>query len=128
MARKPEPAGDERAKSRRIGALAGLLPFLRPYRLLVAGAIAALVATATVSLILPIAVRRVVDGFNEGAGLLDQYFTAALIIAAALALGTGLRYYLVTRLGERVVADIRRAVFDRVIGLSPAFFERVMTG
>jgi len=128
MARKPEPAGDERAKSRRIGALAGLLPFLLPYRLLVAGAIAALVATATVSLILPIAVRRVVDGFNEGAGLLDQYFTAALIIAAALALGTGLRYYLVTRLGERVVADIRRAVFDRVIGLSPAFFERVMTG
>jgi len=128
MARKPEPAGDERAKSRRIGALAGLWPFLAPYRLLLGGAIAALVATATVSLMLPIAVRRVVDGFNEGAALLDQYFTAALIIAGALALGTGLRYYLVTRLGERVVADIRRAVFDRVIGLSPAFFERVLTG
>ncbi|MCA3479430.1 MAG: ATP-binding cassette domain-containing protein, partial [Rhodobacter sp.] len=49
-------------------------------------------------------------------------------IAALLALGTGLRYYLVTRLGERVVADIRRALFDRVVGLSPAFFERIMTG
>ena len=43
-------------------------------------------------------------------------------------LGTGLRYYLVTRLGERVVADIRRALFDRVMGMSPAFFERIMTG
>ncbi|MFN7053506.1 MAG: ABC transporter transmembrane domain-containing protein, partial [Gemmobacter sp.] len=50
------------------------------------------------------------------------------VIAAALALGTGARYYLVTRLGERVVADIRRALFDRLAGLSPAFFERIMTG
>ena len=45
-----------------------------------------------------------------------------------LAVGTGARYYLVTRLGERVVADIRRAVFDRVIGMSPAFYENLMTG
>ena len=45
-----------------------------------------------------------------------------------LAVGTGLRYYLVTRLGERVVADIRKAVFDRMIGMSPAFYERLMTG
>ena len=43
-------------------------------------------------------------------------------------MGTGLRYYLVTRLGERVVADIRKAVFDRMIGMSPAFYERIMTG
>ena len=128
MARQPKPAGEDRAGSRRIGALGALLPFLRPYRALVAGALAALVLTATISLILPLAVRRVVDGFGEGAELLDFYFAAALGIALALAIGTGLRYYLVTRLGERVVADIRRAVFDRVIGLSPAFFERIMTG
>ena len=60
--------------------------------------------------------------------ILDRYFLAALGVAAALALGTGLRYYLVTRLGERVVADIRKAVFDRVIGMSPTFFEKIMTG
>ena len=84
--------------------------------------------TASISLILPLAVRRVVDGFNEGAELLDYYFTAALVIAGLLALGTGLRYYLVTRLGERVVADIRKAVFARVMGISPAFYERVLTG
>lgn len=119
----------ERALSRKVGALWGLVPFLRPYRRLLILAALALVLTASVSLMLPIAVRRVVDGFNaDNASLLDQYFTAALGIAALLALGTGLRYYLVTRLGERVVADIRRALFDRVVGLSPAFFERIMTG
>ncbi len=119
---------ESRAKSRRIGALAGLLPFLAPYRLTVAVAGAALVVTASVSLILPMAVRQVVDGFNADVALLDRYFGLALLIAAVLALGTGVRYYFVTRLGERVVADIRRAIFDRVMAMSPAYFERVMTG
>jgi ATP-binding cassette subfamily B protein len=119
----------DRDKSRRVGALAALWPFLKPYRALLAAALCALVLTAMVSLTLPLAVRRVVDGFETSAAqLLDQYFLAALAIAGLLALGTGLRYYLVTRLGERVVADIRKAVFDRVIGMSPAFYERIMTG
>ena len=92
-------------------------------------ALFALSATACVSLILPMAVRRVVDNFNTSDGaLLDLYFSAALGIAGLLAIGTALRYALVTRLGERVVADIRKAVFGRVIGLSPSFYERVMTG
>ena len=128
MARSPQNLPD-RAPSKRVKALAGLKPFLAPYRGLIIGAGAALTLTAGVSLILPLAVRRVVDNFNtDAAGLLDQYFTVAMVIAAALALGTGLRYYLVTRLGERVVADIRKAMFDRVLGQSPAFFERVLTG
>ena len=115
--------------SRRIGVLRALWPFLRPYRGLIAAAAAALVLTAMVSLALPLAVRRVVDNFRDGeAALLDRYFLAALGIAGLLALGTGLRYALVTRLGERVVADIRRAVFDRTIGMSPHFFETIMTG
>ncbi|SFE83083.1 ABC transporter transmembrane domain-containing protein [Roseivivax sediminis] len=131
MARNSAPAKaqEEREKSRRVGALARLSPFLAPYRLLVLGAIAALVATAVISLILPLAVRRVVDNFEgPDAELLDQYFLAALGIAGLLALGTALRYALVTRLGERVVADIRKATFDRVISLSPAFYESVLTG
>ncbi|MFZ5751377.1 MAG: ABC transporter transmembrane domain-containing protein [Pseudomonadota bacterium] len=128
MARRPQVQLEERDVSKRIGSLRALGPFLRPYRTLVVAAGLALVLTASVSLILPLAVRRVVDGFNEGAALLDQYFLAAVGIAAALAVGTGARYYFVTRLGERVVADIRKAVFDRVIGMSPAFFERILTG
>ena len=60
--------------------------------------------------------------------LLDQYFLALLVVAIVFAGGAALRFYLVTRLGERVVADIRKAVFDRMIGMSPAFYERIMTG
>ncbi len=119
---------EDRPTSKRVAALSALWPFLRPYRGLAILAIAALVLTASISLILPLAVRRVVDNFGAGGGLLDQYFGAALVIVALLALGTAARYYLVTRLGERVVADIRKAVFARVITLSPGFFERVMTG
>ncbi len=128
MARRPEAAVEDRATSKKIGSLGSLWPFVRPYRGLAVLAGLALVATAAISLTLPLAVRRIIDGFNQGFGLLDQYFGAALIIAALLALGTGARYYFVTRLGERVVADIRKAVFDRVIGMSPRFFERIMTG
>lgn len=120
---------EEREGSREIRVLGALWPFMRPYRVLMFAATCALVLTAGLSLTLPLAVRRVVDNFriSENA-LLNQYFMAALAIAALLAVGTGLRYALVTRLGERVVADIRKAVFDRVIGMSPAFFEKVMTG
>ncbi|RMA41789.1 ABC transporter transmembrane domain-containing protein [Rhodophyticola porphyridii] len=125
----PTQSVEEREKSKRIGSLRALVPFLAPYRLMLGAAVGALVLTAIVSLTLPLAVRRVVDGFEtESAELLDKYFLAALGIAALLAIGTGLRYYLVTRLGERVVADIRKAVFDRMIGMSPAFYERIMTG
>ena len=122
-------APEERPRSRRIGALAGLAPFLAPYRLLLAAALVALTVTAALSLILPMAVRRVVDEFNGGdVALMDSYFAAAVGIAALLAVGSALRFYLVSRLGERVVADIRKAVYDKVIGMSPGFFERIMTG
>jgi ATP-binding cassette, subfamily B, bacterial len=120
---------EDREQSRAVSPLIGLVPFLRPYRALLWGAFAALVATATLSLALPLAVRRVVDNFfAEDVRLINLYFAAAIGIAALLALGTAARYYLVTRLGERVIADVRRAIYDRVIGMSPAFYERIMTG
>ena len=112
MARNPTITAD-RPTTKRIGALRALWPFVRPYRALLVAALVALGVTAGISLVLPLAVRRVVDGFDAGAQLLDQYFGAALAIVALLAVGTGLRYYLVTRLGERVVADIRKAVQRR---------------
>ena len=122
-------ANVEREKSKQIGVLGALWPYMRPYCLLMIAAICALVLTAMISLTLPLAVRRVIDNFNSAdSAILDQYFLAAIGIAALLAVGTGLRYALVTRLGERVVADIRKAVFDRVIGMSPSFYENVMTG
>ena len=102
MARnQPAPTTEEeRETSRDIGVLGALWPFMRPYRLLMFAATCALVLTAGLSLTLPLAVRRVVDNFRVSeSALLNQYFLAALVIAAMLALGTGLRYALVTRLG-----------------------------
>ncbi|MDA9613166.1 ABC transporter transmembrane domain-containing protein [Paracoccaceae bacterium] len=119
----------DRSKSKKISALKELWPFLKPYKLIILIAFLALTLTAAVSLILPLAVRRVVDTFISGNTLiLDQYFLAAIGIAGLLSVGTALRYALVTRLGERVVTDIRKAVFGRVIHLSPQFFEKIMTG
>ena len=129
MAEAPKLATQERARSKEIGALTALWPFMRPYGWMIALAGTALVITAMMSLILPLAVRRVIDNFETAdTNLLDGYFGAAMGIVAVLAIGTALRYYFVTRLGERVVADIRVAVFDRMIGMSPAFYEKVMTG
>ena len=119
----------ERAKAGTIGPLRGLWPFVRPYRGILWAAVAALTVTAGLSLSLPLAVRRVIDNFfAELLEIVDAYFLAALGIAALLAIGTAARFYLVTRLGERVIADIRRAIYDRVIGMSPGFYERIMTG
>ena len=121
--------GEDREKARTVGPLRGLWPYVRPYRPMLWGALAALCVTAIVSLSLPIAVRRVVDNFfAESLLLVDSYFAAALGIAALLAAGTAARFYLVTWLGERVIADIRRGIYDRVVGLSPGFYEKIMTG
>ena len=132
MARTPNSAADEteeRASSKQVGVLRALVPYFSPYKPLVILALIALTITASVSLVLPVAARRVIDGFVMGdVTLLNQYFLGAIIVAAIFALGTGLRYYVVTRLGERVVADIRKAIFARMIGMSPAYFEKLMTG
>ncbi|OAN77431.1 ABC transporter [Jannaschia sp. EhC01] len=118
-----------RQGSRRIGILRALVPFLRPHRTLIGAAAMVLLVTTLVSLALPLIVRRLVDHFNAGSfELLDRYFVIGLIGVAALAVGSALRFYLVARLGEHVVMDLRNAVFSRVIGLSPAFYETTMTG
>lgn len=119
---------NERAFSKKVGTLKGLLPFVRPYRKLVILALIALTLTAGVSLLLPLALRRVIDHFNDKQSILDAYFLIAIAMAGIFALGAAYRYYLVTSLGEKVVSDIRRAVFSRVIGLSPSFYEKTLTG
>lgn len=120
---------EDRPSSKKVGVLRALIPYFAPYKFLVILALLALVITATVSLTLPVAARKVIDGFSAGNyTLLNQYFLAAVGIAAIFALGTGLRYYIVTRLGERVVADLRSAIFSRMIGMSPAYYEALMTG
>jgi ATP-binding cassette subfamily B protein len=114
----------------RLKPLAGLWPYVRRYRGLVAGACVALVVAALATLAVPIAVRRIIDfGFSaDRIGLIDQYFTVAIGIVAVLAVASALRYYLVTVLGERVVADLRADVFAHLTALSAAFFDTAKTG
>ena len=120
---------EERAKSKNIGPLRQLFPFLYPYAGMLWGALGALIITAGLSLAFPLVVRGVVDGFSESdLANIDHVFVYAILLAGAMAFATAIRFYLVTRLGERVIADIRKAIYDKVIGMSPAFYERIMTG
>jgi ATP-binding cassette subfamily B protein len=110
--------------------LAKLLPFLKPYRRVIAAAVAFLIVAAAASLAMPAGVRVMIDhGFSkENAALIDRGFLMLLGVAVVLGAATALRFYCVTWLGERVVADIRKAVFDHVLSLSPEFFEVSRTG
>ena len=118
-----------REKSKNLISLSGLFQFFLPYKVNLFFATSTLILTAALSLVLPLAVRGIVDSFSsESIQLTNKYFLVAVIIAGCLALGTAARYYLVTRLGERIVADIRVAVFTKVIHMSPEFFEKILTG
>lgn len=119
---------EERPTGKKVSALRALWPFMRPYRANIFAAGFALVFTAMVSLSLPITARLIVDSFGVAGSEISDHFITMLSVAVLLACGTAMRYYLVTRLGERVVADIRKGVFNRMISMSPAFYERIMTG
>ena len=115
---------------KRLRPLRGLLPFLAPYHLVILAALAALLAAATATLGMPIAVRYVIDAGSDGAtaAVVDRYFLALFGLAAATACFASLRFYLVSWLGERVVADIRSTVFRHVLKMSPSFFEVTRSG
>ena len=121
---------EERPKARSLRPLATLWPFIRRYRGTLVAALAALVVAAVAMLALPVALRYLIDrGFADGdIGTINRYF--AWFLAAAVVFGgfAALRYYLVSWLGERVVADIRTAVYDRVIRMDPLFFEVTRVG
>ncbi|MEX0808240.1 MAG: ABC transporter transmembrane domain-containing protein [Dongiaceae bacterium] len=120
----------DRAATRDLGQLRLLLHFLKPYRRQLAGALLALTVAAVTVLALGQGLRDLVDhGFAAGNPReLDRAVIVLFGVTVLLAVSTFARYYLVTWVGERVVNDLRRAVFDRVIRLSPAFFELTRTG
>ncbi len=114
----------------KIQPLLRLLPLLRPYRARVALALIALLLASAATLIIPIAAGRVVDhGFSaQNAALINQYFAFMFVVVALLAVGSAMRFYYVMWLGERVVADIRDALFKHLMELTPSFFETQKTG
>ena len=110
--------------------LASLLPYIGRYRWRALSALGALIVAALTTLVVPVAVRRMIDfGFTaRGVALIDSYFLVMIGVAAVLAIASALRYFLVTTLGERVVADLRGDVFAHITSLSSAFFDEARTG
>src|SRR5262245_58875722 len=121
------PAAERGTKLR---PLASLIPYVRRYRGRAMAAFLALIVAALATLAVPIAVRRMIDfGFTqEGLNLIDSYFSVMIAVAAVLALASAARYYLVTTLGERIVADLRTQVFAHLTALSIPFFDQTKTG
>jgi ATP-binding cassette subfamily B protein len=117
-----------------LAALAGLLPFLRPYRRQFVLAGIALLVAAGATLVIPYAFKQMIDhGFGAAAGArgiqnVNATFLALFGVAAVLGVATAARFYMVSWLGERVTADIRSAVYRHVVQQSPEFFEATRTG
>src|SRR5712675_399082 len=116
-----------RAKLRPLLALA---PYVARYRGRAFLALIALTIAALTTLIVPVAVRRMIDfGFSpEGIAMINSYFSVMIAVVAVLAFASAARFYLVMTIGERIVADLRRDVFAHLISLSPAFFDSARSG
>jgi ATP-binding cassette subfamily B protein len=122
-----DPAAKRRVKLR---PLLLLLPYVARYRGRALAALVALIVASLATLAVPVAVRRMIDlGFShESTALIGSYFTVMVVVAGVLAVASASRYYLVTTLGERIVADLRSGVFGHLIGLSSSFFDQAKTG
>ena len=120
----------ERPVSKDLRPLKAALPFLLRYRGRLILAVTFLLIAAAAALTMPVALRTVIDfGFSDDRiGSIDRYFAYLLLLAAAFAIFAALRFYMVMWIGERVVADIRRKVYEHVITLSPTFYEETQTG
>ncbi len=119
---------DTAAPRRPMNSLRGLLPYLRPHRALLACWLGALALSASATLALPVAVKHMIDqGFAAGSSV-DRWFALLFGVAVLLALATAARFYFVSLLGERVVADLRRSLYGHLLSLDQAFFEKTRTG
>ncbi|WP_343559255.1 ABC transporter transmembrane domain-containing protein [Kiloniella sp. b19] len=129
-AERVEQDARDRPKNKDLKHLRSLLRFVLPYKMQVMGAMLALVVAAGTVLTLGQGLQALVDeGFSDGnADLLDKGIWVLFGVIVLLALASYARFFLVSWIGERVVADVRRAVFDHIISLSPAFFETTRTG
>ncbi len=126
----PSASGGERPKSRNMRPLMRLLPFLLRYKSKLVCAGIALLAASGATLTIPTAVRRMIDhGFSgENSQFVNQYFAMMIVVGLVLALASAGRFYYVSWIGERVVSDLRTAVFDHLMRLSLSFYEKTQTG
>ena len=113
-------------KKKRRQAVRKVLRFVVPYKRQIVYSLLALMFTAAITLSIGQGIRLLIDQglATQSRALLEQYVVIFLCLVLALAVGTFTRYYWVTWLGERVVADIRNSVFNHLIYLHPGFFEK----
>jgi ATP-binding cassette, subfamily B, bacterial len=125
IAAVPKPTRGERLRP-----LLALGPYLARYRGKTLAALVALTIASLATLVVPLAVRRMIDfGFTaDSVNMINSYFSLMIAVVAVLALASASRVYLVTTLGERIVADLRRDVFSHLTLLSPAFFDSASSG
>ncbi len=125
-----EQSSSDRPRARSLKPLRTLWPFITPYYRTLLAALAALLVASAAMLAMPVALRYLIDnGFiAQDMGTVNRYFGWFLAATVVFSLFAAMRYYLVTWLGERVVADIRDAVYARIIHMDPAFFEVTRTG
>jgi ATP-binding cassette subfamily B protein len=118
------------ARTAKLRPLLALAPYMARYRGRVTLAFISLTVAAITTLVVPIAVRRMIDfGFTpEGIARINSYFSVMIAVVAVLALASASRFYLVMTIGERIVADLRRDVFAHLMSLSPAFFDSSHSG
>ena len=123
-------ARDGSVRGERLRPLLALVPYLARYRAKTAAALVALTVASLATLVVPAAVRRMIDfGFTaDSVDMINSYFGVMIVVVAVLALASASRVYLVTTLGERIVADLRRDVFSHLTSLSPAFFDSASSG
>ena len=120
--RSPAPTGAP------LGSLCALWPFMRRHSTLLVAWLLALICSSTATLSLPIAFRQMIDkGFSSGANI-DRVFGFVLVVIVALALATAARYFFVTLLGEKVVADLRTQLYTHLLGLDAGFYDRSRSG
>src|SRR5689334_25254657 len=114
----------------RLRPLVALWPYVRRYRGRVVLALISLTVAALTTLLVPLAVRRMIDfGLSpKGIAMINSYFSVMIAVVAVLAAASASRYYLVMTIGERIVADLRRDVFGHLISLSPSFFDSARSG
>lgn len=128
------PSSADRPRATTPVSLSGLLPFLRPYRWQIAGALLFLTLAAVATLLFPLALRQLIDGGLVSATRGDQtmalrgHFLQLFAVAVLLGLSSAVRFYFVSWIGERVTADLRNAVYSHVLRQSPQFFETTQTG
>lgn len=125
-----EEEAKRRPRGRNLQPLRALLPFILRYPVMLLAAFIALIMATLATLALPVAVRFMIDNGFSGADTasIDRYFLAMLAVAIMLGLASATRFYFVSWIGERVTADLRRAVYDHITLQSPAFFEVTRTG